>query len=62
MDANKSEREAYQHGYEQAEAHFLEILDRWENHSIRGMKNGATAFHQGKIALITELKDWINEV
>lgn len=41
-------------------ARFLEVLDKWEAHAIRGMRNGATAYHQGKIALITDLRDWIN--
>ena len=39
----------------------LDFLDRWEKHAIRGMKEGATAYHQGKIALICELRDWIKE-
>lgn len=39
---------------------FLKVLDQWEEHAIRGMRNGATAYHQGKIALITDLRDWIN--
>ena len=41
-------------------ARFLEVLDKWEEHAIRGMRVGATAYHQGKIALITDLRDWIN--
>ena len=41
-------------------ARFLEILYQWEAHAIRGMRDGATAYHQGKIALITDLRDWIN--
>ena len=41
-------------------ARFLKVLDQWEAHAIRGMRNGATAYHQGKIALITDLMDWIN--
>jgi len=41
-------------------ARLLEVLDKWEAHAIRGMRNGATAYHQGKIALITDLRDWIN--
>lgn len=41
-------------------ARLLEVLDQWEEHAIRGMRNGATAYHQGKIALITDLRDWIN--
>ena len=41
-------------------ARFLKVLDQWEAHAIRGMRNGATAYHQGKIALITDLRDWIN--
>lgn len=39
----------------------LDFLDRWEKHAIRGMIEGATAYHQGKIALICELRDWIKE-
>ena len=41
-------------------ARFLKVLDQWEKHAIRGMRNGATAYNQGKIALITDLRDWIN--
>ena len=41
-------------------ARFLEVLDQWEEHAIRGMRDGATAYHQGKIALIEDLRDWIN--
>lgn len=40
-------------------ARFLKVLDQWEEHAIRGMRNGATAYHQGKITLITDLRDWI---
>ena len=36
-----------------------EELDKWDRHAIRGMETGATAYHQGKIALITDLRDWI---
>lgn len=39
----------------------LDFLDMWEKHAIRGIKEGATAYHQGKIALICELRDWIKE-
>jgi hypothetical protein len=35
------------------------FLDKWQEHACRGMKRGATAYHQGKIALITAIKDWI---
>lgn len=56
--------EAFEAGAEWAvvkvKARFLEVLDRWEAHAIRGMRNGATAYHQGKISLITDLRDWIN--
>lgn len=41
-------------------ARFLKVLDQWEAHAVRGMRDGATAYHQGKIALITDLRDWIN--
>ena len=41
-------------------AKMMEVLDKWEEHAIRGMRNGATAYHQGKIALIEDLRDWIN--
>jgi len=40
---------------------FLSILDKWEKHAIHGMEVGATAYHQGKVALITDLRDWIDE-
>lgn len=49
-----------QHGEGLDKARFLEVLDKWEEHAIRGMRNGATAYHQGKIALIEDLRDWIN--
>ncbi len=40
---------------------FMEILNKWEEHAIRGMKKGATAYHQGKIALIPDLRDWLKK-
>ncbi len=40
---------------------FMDVLDRWEDHAIRGMANGATAYHQGKVSLITDLRDWMRE-
>ena len=40
---------------------FLSILDKWLDHAVRGMEKGNTAYHQGKVALITDLRDWIEE-
>ena len=37
----------------------LEYLDKWMDHAVRGMQKGATAYHQGKVALITDLRDWL---
>lgn len=48
-------------GVERAFKQFSEILDKWEEHAISGMKVGASAYHQGKIALICDLRDWIKE-
>ena len=39
-----------------------EYLDKWLDHAVRGMKKGATAYHQGKVALITDLRDWLNSL
>lgn len=38
----------------------LEYLDKWMDHAVRGMQKGATAYHQGKVALITDMRDWLN--
>jgi len=38
----------------------VEYLDKWMAHAVRGMRNGATAYHQGKVALITDIQDWLN--
>lgn len=46
---------------ERAFKQFSDILDKWEEHAIMGMKVGASAYHQGKIALICDLRDWIKE-
>ena len=37
----------------------LEYLDKWMDPAVRGMQKGATAYHQGKVALITDLRDWL---
>lgn len=52
---------SFRDGYKQAKRDFLAVLDKWMEHAIRGMEKGATAYHQGKIALILDLKDWISE-
>ena len=46
-------------GKERTFKQFSDILDKWEEHAIRGMEKGAAAYHQGKIALICDLRDWI---
>ena len=51
----------YEAGVEWAFKQFSDILDKWEAHAIEGMKVGAYAYHQGKIALICDLRDWIKE-
>ena len=38
----------------------LAYLDMWMAKAVRGMKVGAAAYHQGKVALITDMKDWLN--
>lgn len=48
-------------GVERAFKQFSDILGKWEEHAIEGMKVGASAYHQGKIALICDLRDWIKE-
>ena len=53
-------KEIFVAGYRKAEKDFLEVLGRWLEHAERGMKVGATAYHQGKVALIVDLQDWIN--
>lgn len=52
-------RAAVRFGAEWAFRQFSDILDKWEAHAISGMKVGASAYHQGKIALICDLRDWI---
>lgn len=49
-------------GAEWMKKEFSSILDKWEEHAIRGMKEGASAYHQGKIALICDLRDWMKEI
>ena len=53
--------EEYREGYMKAVKDFRKKLDQWEEHAIRGMEVGATAYHQGKIALITDLRDWLRD-
>ena len=38
----------------------LAYLDMWMAKAVRGMKVGATAYHQGKVALITDMQGWLN--
>lgn len=51
----------FEAGKERTFKQFSDILDKWEEHAIRGMAKGASAYHQGKIALICDLRDWIKE-
>ena len=37
-------------------------LNKWLDHSVRGMKKGNTAYFQGKITLITDLLAFIHEL
>lgn len=37
-------------------------LAKWQDHAVRGMKSGNTAYHQGKITLITDLFAFIHEL
>lgn len=53
--------EAFKAGAEWTFKQFSDILDKWEAHAIEGMKVGASAYHQGKISLICDLRDWIKE-
>jgi len=57
----REEAEAFQAGAEWMKKEFAAILDRWEEHAILGMKVGASAYHQGKIALICDLREWLKE-
>jgi len=61
FDNNAYARALFWKGYDQCLKDFLGILQKWEDHAIRGMKIGSAAYHQGKVALITDLKDWMNE-
>ena len=38
----------------------LEYLDKWMAKAVRWMQVGASAYHQGKVALITDIQDWLN--
>lgn len=53
--------DGFEAGKERAFKQFSDILGKWEEHAIMGMKVGASAYHQGKIALICDLRDWIKE-
>lgn len=55
----KLRNDGFEAGKESALKQFSDILEKWEEHAIRGMKKGASAYHQGKIALICDLRDWI---
>lgn len=37
-------------------------IEKWQEHAIRGMKKGSTAYHQGKLALCIDLLDFINSL
>lgn len=52
---------AFKAGAEWQKKEFAAILDRWEKHAILGMQVGASAYHQGKIALICDLREWLKE-
>lgn len=47
---------------EEALAAIKAELDRWTEHSVRGMRNGNPAYFQGKIALITDLQSFITDL
>lgn len=51
--------EAYIEGYEKAREEFRAILNSWQEHATRGMRKGSVAYHQGKIALIIDLLEWL---
>lgn len=53
--------DGFETGKERAFKQFSDILDKWEAHATEGMRVGASAYHQGKIALICDLRDWIKE-
>lgn len=53
--------DGFEAGKERAFKQFSDILDKWEVHATEGMRVGASAYHQGKIALICDLRDWIKE-
>lgn len=58
----KASLEGFKAGAEWMKKEFSSILDKWEEHAIRGMRVGASAYHQGKIALICDLRDWMKEI
>lgn len=57
----ENRNDGFEAGKEWAFKQFSDILGKWEEHAILGMKVGASAYHQGKIALICDLRDWIKE-
>lgn len=54
--------DGFEAGKERAFKQFSDILDKWEEHAMKGMRLGASAYHQGKIALICDLRDWMKEI
>lgn len=37
-------------------------LAKWQYHAVRGMRSGNTAYHQGRLAMITDLFAFIHEL
>ena len=52
---------AFKAGAEWQKKQFSDLLDKWMEHSIRGMEHGSSVYYQGKVALIIDLRDWLNK-
>ena len=37
-------------------------IEEWQEHAIRGMKNGSVTYHQGKVALCTDLLSFLDSL
>lgn len=52
---------AYLAGAEWMAEQFRKELDKWEDHSIRGMEKGNVAYFQGRVALCVELLSYLSD-
>lgn len=51
--------DTFEDGYAAALQDFEEEVNKWEQFSLRGMKQGNPVYHQGRIGLIVNLWDYI---